>query len=190
MILLEGLDATGKTTLADQLATQFPELTLRPSIGNKHDLDQIREQAYSEAHQRQDQMLMVADRSRIVSEYIYNPILAKREVAYPYLEWTSYLARFTMGRHVVVYCRQSLNDIGKVFHKQEQLEGVRENLPELFKAYEEFMTMLRFLFRVSGSGSVVVPYRYQDPGDRVMLTVQVQRYLKEVARERERLSGH
>lgn len=162
MIILEGMDNTGKTTLYDKLREEFPQLKARPSIGNKHDLDQVFSQARDEAWNASGLALTLGDRSRIISEYIYGPILQKRLLAYSMNDYMEMLGGFARGHHLVVHCYRSTSRIIDTWDATgEQLDGVRQHLSELSSAYDEVMHMLRFLFRVGGLGGRVITYSFE-----------------------------
>lgn len=189
MIILEGMDNTGKTTLYNKLLDEFPQLDRRPSIGNKHDLVEIRRQAEDEAWSPHKLTHTLGDRSRIISEYIYCPILQKREIAYSLDTYTELLAGFSRGHHLVVHCYRSTSRIIDTFDGTgEQLEGVRAHISELSSAYDEVMHMLRFLFRVGGGGGKVITYSFEQRthgggfsfGDHYpLVTSAIRRYLHE-----------
>lgn len=183
MIILEGMDNTGKTTLYEKLLEEFPQLSARPSIGNKHDLTQIRRQAEDEAWHPDKLRLTLGDRSRIISEYIYNPILNKRPIAFSLDTYTELLAGFARGHHLVVHCYRSTARIIDTWDATgEQLEGVRANLSEIAYAYDCVMQMLQFLFRVGEGGGKVIRYTFEPGNDADLypvVTSAIRRYLHE-----------
>jgi len=180
LILIEGLDNTGKTTLAEKILGDFPQLHMRPSIGNKHDLNLIRQQAHDEA--MNDHPLMVADRSRLVSEYVYNPVLQGRELAYPYISWLFWLAHFTSKEHTIIYWRRDMGRLREEFDAREQLEGVAEKLTLLDFRYEQMMTMLDFLFQVQPDNmSHILTYNFDvQPAQYSYIKNQIEYYLGRV----------
>lgn len=180
MIIIEGLDNTGKTTLAERILTDFPELQLRASIGNKHDLDMIRTQAQDEA--MYDHPLMVADRSRLISEYVYNPVLQGRELAFPYISWLFWLAHFTSKQHLIIHCHRDVDHITQSFEDQEQLEGVRENLFALDIRYIQMMEMIQLLFDVQEDNySKIISWNFEYPAQYSYIKECINIYLKEVS---------
>ena len=182
MILVEGLDNTGKTTLVSDLALRYPELAVRPSIGNKHDLSDIRKQAQDEAHGLPP--LTIADRSRIVSEYIYGPILKSRPLAYPFDLWMTYLSGFLHHRHLVIYCTRPLEKLQATFDEREQLSGVYENLEDLYATYQDFMDALRLLFSFADpvNPCKVLLYDFEVDGWLDLICKAVEDYMVEVSR--------
>ena len=183
MILVEGLDNTGKTTLVERLLDDFPVLEYRPSIGNKHDREQIRKQAAEEAWIQMPHVL--GDRSRIISEYIYNPVLKRRPIAYPMDEYMEMLGGFARGHHLIIHCYRSVARIIDTYNDQDQLAGVRQNLAEIASRYDQVMHMLRFLFAVADSNSEICTYTFEPNKDRpdpyTTVLQYVRRYLREVS---------
>ncbi len=177
MILVEGLDNTGKTTLVSHLAERYPQLQMRPSIGNKHDLHQIRLAAYDEAYKNNS--LMLADRSRIISEWVYGPILKKREPAYPYDVWMRYLTLWTLKPHYVIYCWRDIEHTKATLDERDQLPGVSDKLFQLADRYTEMMTMVDMLFDLTGASQPVMHYNFEtDHPD--LIHREIDQYLKEV----------
>lgn len=181
MIIIEGLDNTGKTTLAERILTDFPELQLRASIGNKHDLDMIRTQAQDEA--MYDHPLMVADRSRLISEYVYNPILQGRELAFPYISWLFWLAHFTGKQHLIIHCHRDVTQLQSSFNEREQLGGVVDFLDDLAARYWQMMEMLQLLFDVQQDNrSLILHYNFDvQPAQYSYIKECITIYLKEVS---------
>jgi hypothetical protein len=160
MITVEGLDNTGKTTLVERLRTEFPDLHYRPSIGNKHDMQMIRNQAEAEAYQFRHNVL--SDRSRIISEFIYTPTIGARATAYPVWDWLRYLGQWVQRPQLLIYCTRNLTNVQLTFDEddREQLAHVYENLEELHEGYEFTMRFIDWLFRQSPRGHRLVFYDF------------------------------
>lgn len=176
MIVVEGLDATGKTTLVKHLSEKFPDLVVHHSIGNKHDVKQIHDQAISSI--MTDTPFDLWDRARFISEYVYNPILQNRPTAFDMPEWLSMLARWVEKPQLVIFCQRPLHKVREVLHNEEQLEGVEDNITKLYQAYALFMRMILFLFSVSPADSGIVWYDYEFPGDLGRVEIVVDEYLR------------
>lgn len=177
MIVVEGLDGTGKTTLVNQLLEEFPVLKGRPSIGNKHDLDVIYEGAQQEAFTLPYNV--ITDRARIVSEYIYNPILNVRPLAFTFKEWMNFLGSFVQrSPHLLVFCHRHLGEVIDTWDHEGQLEGVREHLGEIDRMYEQVEDMYRYLFAVENRSSRVLTYNFKKI-PYVYVSNAVRDYLKE-----------
>ena len=160
MIVVEGLDNTGKTMLCEQLQVDFPELSHRPSIGNKHDLQQIHYQALSALDDDARDPLILWDRSRFISEFVYNPVLKNRPTAYTMVEWLNMLANFVARPQLIIYCFRTPDRLLKDFDEREQLPGVLEHVPELVEAYDQVWSMLHCLFTISEQDSRIYLYSF------------------------------
>lgn len=147
MITVEGLDNTGKTTLVERIRNEFPQLKHNPSIGNKHVVEQIRQQMYSSIQVDRFYPLTLWDRSRIISEYVYNPVLRGRPLAVNFEEWWQLFGEYLKQPQLIIYCHRPLVDIQKSFDDREQLGGVAQNLGALNLAYEHVMDWIDFIFR-------------------------------------------
>lgn len=181
MITVEGLDNTGKTTLVERLLQEFPELHHRPSIGNKHDMRQIQVQAEAEAYQYRPNV--ISDRSRIISEFVYHPVMGDRDTAYPVHDWLRYVAMWVQRPQLLVFCHRDLANVGDKFEEREQLEGVAKFLEELSDGYETMIRFVDWLFRQSPRGHYLVFYNFDMAADDfdpyVPVKDAVEKYLQE-----------
>lgn len=159
MIVVEGLDNTGKTTLVEKLCADFPQLKHTPSIGNKHDLNQIADQAWYMVEEALVDEIW--DRSRIISEYVYNPVLNMRPLAFAKNSWFAMLQQWLLHPQLVIYCRRPVRHIFETFDEREQLGGVADKLPELDRAYEGMMWLIEVLFQQSDPPKYVIEYNYE-----------------------------
>lgn len=179
MIVVEGLDNTGKTTLVNRILDEFPELEYRESIGNKHDLEVIQDQAHDEAFFWNKLKYTVGDRSRLISEFIYNPILKGRQYAFPFHSWLEMMGSFVQGLNLVVVCYRSRLQIVSSFDEREQLKGVRQHLTEIDDQYSRLPTLLRFI-NVAGEGQTyAMAWSFEKDPDVVVFNA-VRRYLDQV----------
>lgn len=177
MIVAEGLDSTGKTTLVEKIVGRYPSLKYRPSIGNKHDPPQIARQAQDEAYAWDMLKSTVGDRSRILSEYIYAPLLKNRPVAYPYHAWLEMLGTFSQHEHLIIHCVRSKALIIDSWKEEDQLKGVRQHLDEIQYRYESLMDMLHFLFKLNETRSRIMVYNFQNTSD-TQVFLEVERYME------------
>lgn len=161
MITVEGLDNTGKTTLVKHITEEFPSLEMRPSIGNKHDPNAIQRMAYDEAYVLGPSV--ISDRSRILSEYVYSPVLKTRPVAYGYNRWLTYLGAWSLNKQLVIYCHREPINVLESFDESEQLEGVKDNLLVLDMRYKQLMHTLEFLFAVAPNpDNLIIDWDFDD----------------------------
>jgi hypothetical protein len=126
--------------------------------------------------------LVVSDRSRIISEYVYGPILKSRPLAYDYADWQSLLIALTVTPTLVVWCTRPYDSIKSTFTERDQLGGVYDNLFDLYQAYDQLMNYLRFLSTLEGTRVKVVKQYFGDEGGRVThLYQKIAQYIEEVS---------
>lgn len=130
MVIIEGLDNTGKSTLALRLASDFKGLM----VSNKR-----RPQAISDVLQWIDNLMMLhvnyrlfVDRVPHVSEPIYGPICRNTGILTP--EFVSAVYRTLPATYV--YCRPPTSTIFNM--TKPEMEGVKENRSELLRAYDDW----------------------------------------------------
>ena len=132
MIIVEGMDNSGKTTLAEHLAEKF-KLPLMHS-------PKIRENMI------QDALTIltlnpnaVMDRFSVISEVIYGPTLRRKIIFDTFVtRWIFYMDKLAQCKPLIFYCRppdEKIFDYGD----REQMEGVKEHDKELLGAYDALM---------------------------------------------------
>lgn len=139
MIILEGMDNSGKSKLAVHLSEIF-EL---PLIHSPKDRSNMVNDALT--------MLVlnpraVLDRFSVISESIYGLIIRGRIGFDDYnAQWGFYMDRLARCKPLIIYCRPSDEKILD-FGEGEQMYGVIANAEELIAAYDAFMTKWRKRF--------------------------------------------
>lgn len=179
MIVVEGLDNTGKTTLVSKILEEFPELVYRPSIGNKHDLNQIRDQAATEAFDWSTMKWTVADRSRLISEYVYNPILKGRPLAYPFHTFLEMFGTFVQQTNLVILCHRNRLHLEGTFDEREQLGGVRQHLTDLDNQYSRIYNVIQFLSIAGDGDTEVLKWSFEQHSETTVFNA-VNRYIDRV----------
>lgn len=147
MIFIEGADNSGKTKLIEKLVNDIksPTLNVNSNFGCKPSM--INQRAMLQLGTTGT----IHDRSRVISELVYGPIIRDRVQLRP-----TTIQAFYNSRPLVIYCRPPL---GKILDNgsREQMDGVLENHKEIVLAYDEVMKeMARF-------GVRVVNYDWKDP---------------------------
>lgn len=144
MILVEGLDNTGKTTLVDSIQEHFPALRHRSSIGNQHPPDnELLQMAWDEVNP--NNWDVVSDRSRIVSEFCYGSFTRPTGPRWAVDVETELMSRLLHHPHLIVWCNRPLERIIETFDEREQLGGVFEHLVEIQTAYERIIKFLDYM---------------------------------------------
>lgn len=135
MIIIEGCDNTGKTTLGHRLVDDIHGVYVTNKQPRKRELmiPYMKEMFLLSA-----KMPLILDRWPAISEPIYGPILRGESaleedavvVANHILTWTNPL---------VIYCRPPLDKVLGSIDERDQLPGVVENAEKIYHQYDEAM---------------------------------------------------
>lgn len=138
MIIIEGCDNSGKTTLFNRLRVDLGCLGVINTRPRKE--QDVLDAVY---HMRELSQLtqFVMDRWSPISESIYGPICRDDhmidEETLEYLDNMLFQMKAT-----VVYCRPPLEVMQATIFDREQMEGVTDNLTRLYEAYDKRMDNL------------------------------------------------
>ncbi len=150
MILVEGPDNSGKSTLVDQLALEFNLF----KCDRPHGPPKTPEELYNRAMDVQNfykSKMFIMDRNPIIGETIYGPILRGRNM---WDEVTNRLdceaelfAKLLSGTVFLIYCRPPLErllDLSthkvKDYDTPTHLEALSKNKSKIVEAYDKFMS--------------------------------------------------
>lgn len=165
MIIVEGPDGAGKTTLINQLMKDIPGLERGPRASRSKEgpVDSVGEWARQDVASWADRPLAIYDRHPLISETIYGPTLRGGMDPHTLSLLGSGTYQTFLTNSLVIFCLPL--DRGVVIRNVEtdpdsQMSGVRENAGILWDKYrlkfQEFVTMSRLSDRVN----VPVPYDY------------------------------
>lgn len=157
LIVVEGVDASGKSTLLEQIRLSVKKryfVTVRHSCRPLKDwhvrnfLDMVED--YSEC------LEIIADRHPLISEPIYGPLLRGENLIDGIETLDSAAIRLKDTVERVIYCRPSRSTIKSNLYNLPQLEGVIPHIDSLIDAYDDRMDQLRRI------GVRIIPYDYQE----------------------------
>lgn len=135
MIIIEGPDNCGKTTLFNQLIKYVNGLD---SLGHSNGPPKSEQEFYSRLFRilSRAKKNSIIDRFPVYSEGVYGGVLKGRDYNIPsiYLNLFDNLLS-TVYEPLIILCILPLEDIKSTFNEREQLDGVRENLNEIYKQY-------------------------------------------------------
>lgn len=142
LVILEGPDGSGKTTLARRLlkGTKLPTILVQRSgpPDKKETITQMAAWINAQCHWG---LNVIADRHPIISDAIYGEILRNEH------HWSISDAAHALTGHgqpvLLVYCRPPVHVIDRSARVEEQLDGVHSNLLRLIAMYDHWITYLR-----------------------------------------------
>lgn len=139
MIIVEGFDNTGKSTLVNRLSKDLKLLTIN---------NQQRPTDIHESFRYLDGVLYLAsnfpvivDRWQPISEPIYGPI-CRGTAMFSSASLERQLRMTLSANPLIIYCRPP-DPIVLGFGDREQMDGVIDNAPQLLSAYDTVMGNLR-----------------------------------------------
>ena len=142
MIIVEGMDNSGKTTLVETLMTPMDKQGIE--VHTEHSPSQliatgrIKEWlTWIEISFMPENQRFIYDRHPVLSEMVYGPILRGANL----LKTTDHLARLKLLNPLIIYCRPDDDTIFD-FRKPE-MKGVKKNKDKLIVAYD---SMIRSLY--------------------------------------------
>ena len=137
MIIIEGIDGGGKSTLLKTLQKQYPELPVSPRVVGKdtHALVDLR--VWVEASLAQGFQEKFFDRYRLVSEFIYGPILrGVPEPGFSDFRWVKgALMSFYELNPIIIYCIPPLETVKANLEGDPDNTAVVEHIPAIYSAY-------------------------------------------------------
>lgn len=129
LIIVEGMDNTGKSTLIQTLAEEFK----LPTARTYKKPDGSKEIHTWDAWCNSCPHPLILDRHPAISDLIYGPIL--RGITYS----GRGLAQDVREGNFLIYCRPSIHAIKQTMNDRDQLAGVPENTQKLVDAYDELL---------------------------------------------------
>lgn len=154
MIVAEGFDNTGKSTLMKRLEA-YLKVSGHMSNGRPHNP--------SEMYQRMMNYLStpgisIHDRIHCISDQVYGPIL-RRENLFETPLGDAILAEFKATPHIIIYCRPPSQYILTGIDDREQMDGVIDHARMLLDGYDRLIRKM-----ISDIGWNIFIYDYTVPG--------------------------
>lgn len=138
MIVVEGPDGAGKTTLINELATQF-DLPIEPKIVDSSMRTLASKKAWCESNVSQGFQPRLFDRHCLISEPIYNSITRSSfDPGFDDLQWYSaMMTMFYRGcKPVIIYCLPSLETIqSNIVDDPDQPRRVKDGIRKIYAQY-------------------------------------------------------
>lgn len=157
LIIIEGCDGTGKTTLIQSLAAEL-NLPIVKSYKPRSlvDIDQF--DNWANACPRPP----ICDRHAAISDLVYGPIIRGSTPS------TLEHAQAKINNNFLVYCAPPFTAVQNNIHVEPQMNGVKDQLRKIYTAYENLMYDLEPHFQ----------YDYTVPGAHKALVTQLMHFLE------------
>jgi hypothetical protein len=169
MVIVEGCDNTGKTTLIEKLMADFPILVRAPkSPGPAPGDEQWDFMMGYLSKPPKETTPIIFDRFPLISEPVYG--VAVRDGSA--LDGDKIkLGTKLLRKHqpLIIYAERSKEDILKTFHEREQLEGVEDKINIILTLYE---------FELAFYPDCTIRYDYGKGGDYLKIKQCVANYLR------------
>lgn len=167
MIIVEGMDNSGKTTLIKKLAEVFGERVqvIKPPgpFRSSGELNGWLDRDI-ELIQKGKEKFTIYDRYPILSEPIYGPEIRKHSmITGAQVEKALDKLQMADTPTLVIYCRPH-NDSIHNFGEREQMEGVIDNAHAMIKSYDHMMGALAARCNSSLNNLTVLPYDWGQIG--------------------------
>jgi len=140
MIIIEGMDNSGKTRLAEYLSGMLDIPVRKRTAGPpREEMDLI----WDAIRILTVNPRAIFDRVSMISEAVYGPVLRGRNVFDDTLMGhRDYMSRLLKLSPLIIYCRPPDPVIFTFKSDIEQMDGVIDNKHQLLRAYDAFMELL------------------------------------------------
>jgi len=150
MIIVEGMDNSGKSTLCEGLAERFNLRVIKRAQGPPTDKDKFLSMVVRLLTVDPE---VIYDRHPIISEAVYGPILREKNALNEELAWDDWMNALLDREPLIVYCRPPEEKI-LCFDDRDQMVGVPENAKRLIRRYDQVM------LAIGNKASLFVRYDY------------------------------
>lgn len=142
MIVVEGVDNSGKSTILYDIASKLNLYSLKVASRPKHINDVLDCLDLVKKWDQDCGKKLIVDRLQMISEYIYGPICRQTGIITDgvfegWLEAEHHAKPLTP--YVIIHCRPPTDRIVKTILERNQMAGVNEHLQELVDRYDVVM---------------------------------------------------
>lgn len=136
MIIIEGVDGSGKSTLVQTLAERL-ELPVAPRVVSKDMTPMVDLRKWTDENLAAGFQEMIFDRHRLISEPIYGPVMHRHpDAGFWDLPWLSTaMAMLRVLRPVTIYCIPPFNVVWENLEHDPENREARAQALHLYHAY-------------------------------------------------------
>lgn len=138
MIVVEGMDNTGKTTLIEMLAKALNLYSVKVASRPKETSDVFQCLSLLANWDLQCKNRLIADRLQVISEYIYGPICRNTNIVGDEV-FRGFLESLPGYKMTIIWCRPKNEIIKSSLGHRDQMAGVSEQADKLIARYDEVM---------------------------------------------------
>jgi hypothetical protein len=138
VLILEGPDGGGKTTLMHTIMQRFPQLTVHPKFvpsTGVADRFSVYEEVIADTERLSMKPIQIYDRHPLISEYVYGPVVR----GYLPHDWQSPSARMIrsiLANHtLVIWCMPVINRV-RENAQNDPHKGVSEHIDQIYSVYQ------------------------------------------------------
>lgn len=166
MVIIEGMDNSGKSSLIDKLLPSYPFSVIHSRTYWDEDPDHWVKgiQEVMEAATRRD---IFCDRFPVITESVYGPVLRGKNVLSDHPSWPDLLQELARVQPVIIYCRPPLHKLVQ-WGTRGQMDGVKERALDLIAQYDRVMKAFKN----------VCTYDYTQPLDLYKVYNEIERGMK------------
>lgn len=174
MIIVEGPDGAGKSTLIKNIQAQYPDLEVAGRVVSKDTEMMTDLQAWVNQNLAEGFQYRLFDRHRLISEFIYGPVLRPSpQPGFASPTWVfNSLRRFARIQPLVIYCLPPLEVIKANLENDQDNIRVRDHIESIYAGYlhraalesiDNRMTTIVYDYTIDG--------QYDDPLYRLHLAI-------------------
>lgn len=137
MIIVEGPDGAGKSTLIRQIQKRWPDLEVAPRVVSPDTKDLVDLQQWVDHNLAEGFQYKLFDRYRLISEFIYGPALRyQMRPGFTSRVWTQVsMRKFRDISPVIIYCMPPLEIVKANIENDPENEVVLEKIEAVYTGY-------------------------------------------------------
>lgn len=178
MIILEGVDNSGKSTIGEYLSTQLniPLVHSQRCDASMADSFGMTKEEYCHMHalRQLESEEILRDRVFTISEWIYGNVIRGKSDMGPELHQKAFMELYSR-KYLIIYCRPGDRQVLQNGDRS-QMEGVLDNHSQLLKAYDQLFNEFQAM------GLNIFRYNWTAPGQKESLLKKCNEYLNNYRR--------
>lgn len=137
MIIVEGPDGSGKTTLIREITEAYPDLEIAPRVVSKQATAMVDLQQWVDHNLAEGLQYRLFDRHRLISEFIYGPLLRKeQQPGFTSKLWVIHsLRRLYRLKPLIIYCLPPIDVVKQNLEGDGSNSVVWDHIEGMYTAY-------------------------------------------------------